>query len=453
MSPKDPNREWTIMVYLCGDNDLESSAVADLHEMKAVGSTDAVAVIAQFDRRRRGRPTRRYYLTKGKQLASDLIGPPLAETNGGDPEVLVDFARWAITRYPARRYLLIIWNHGMGWDDTDVYARARALGLAVRDRDFQVPARGLSAQRLEANRLPPGAKPAEQVSTGHLRRVAGRQRKALFRSTLDHAIRAEAIGMDDHERDFLDNRELRRALKRIRQVIGRSRGSRVDILGLDACLMSMVEVLYQLRGHTDCVIASEEVEPVEGWPWQQVLRHLKDQPSMSAPELSREIVRLYLQSYSPRSGVTLSALSLKSIEPLAQALDRLAVRLISSCRTPPGFLRFIRARNGAWRSTDTPDYVDLGGFCRELVRRSRSDRGLATAAAAVLQLLKPGAGIILASGYRDKIASPPTGLTVWLPLSTQNHEIISLYRTLDLAKHGAWGRMTLQLAMGKLGPR
>ena len=47
----------------------------------------------------------------------------------GDPQTLVDFANWAVTNYPAKKYLLVIWNHGGGfrslsltkdiaWDDT-----------------------------------------------------------------------------------------------------------------------------------------------------------------------------------------------------------------------------------------------------------------------------------------------------------------------------------------------
>jgi hypothetical protein len=28
-------------------------------------------------------------------------------------------------RYPAEHYLVVIWNHGAGWDDTNVYRTAR----------------------------------------------------------------------------------------------------------------------------------------------------------------------------------------------------------------------------------------------------------------------------------------------------------------------------------------
>jgi hypothetical protein len=42
--------DWTVMVYLAGDNNLDGAGVADLREMKKVGSSASVNVIAQFDR-------------------------------------------------------------------------------------------------------------------------------------------------------------------------------------------------------------------------------------------------------------------------------------------------------------------------------------------------------------------------------------------------------------------
>lgn len=42
-------------------------------------------------------------------------------TDTGDPAVLIDFLSWGIRRYPARRYFVVIWNHGEGWDDTPMY--------------------------------------------------------------------------------------------------------------------------------------------------------------------------------------------------------------------------------------------------------------------------------------------------------------------------------------------
>src|SRR4030095_7378204 len=44
-----PVRDWTLLVYLAGDNNLSSAGAVDLEEMKKVGSTDRVNVVAQYD--------------------------------------------------------------------------------------------------------------------------------------------------------------------------------------------------------------------------------------------------------------------------------------------------------------------------------------------------------------------------------------------------------------------
>ena len=71
-------REWTVMVYMAGDKHLDNNGFADLKEMKEAGSTEEVALIAQFSRGVKHRPTKRYYLRKDGRdgtLAGDVDAP------------------------------------------------------------------------------------------------------------------------------------------------------------------------------------------------------------------------------------------------------------------------------------------------------------------------------------------------------------------------------------------
>ena len=88
-------RRWTVLVYLAGDNNLDSAGAVDLDEMKRVGSTDDVNVVAQFDRSGRKARTVRYYLRKGTTRAQDVV-QSLGETNTGDPAVLEAFLNWGM---------------------------------------------------------------------------------------------------------------------------------------------------------------------------------------------------------------------------------------------------------------------------------------------------------------------------------------------------------------------
>lgn len=125
-TPAVVQAEWTVLVYLDGDNDLEQEALDDFAEMASVGSNKSLNIVVQFDRIssaedwdsrasgdwrgvKRFRVERNQKPTKANQLAD------LGEQNMGDPRTLADFAAWGIARYPARHYALIFWDHGAAW--------------------------------------------------------------------------------------------------------------------------------------------------------------------------------------------------------------------------------------------------------------------------------------------------------------------------------------------------
>ncbi|PKP54790.1 hypothetical protein CVT91_18230, partial [Candidatus Atribacteria bacterium HGW-Atribacteria-1] len=91
--PKDNTAEWTVMVYLDADNNLESAGINDINEMEMVGSSSDVNIVVQVDRvpysvlaanneghlddssNSNWTNTRRYYITQDfdpYQISSDL---------------------------------------------------------------------------------------------------------------------------------------------------------------------------------------------------------------------------------------------------------------------------------------------------------------------------------------------------------------------------------------------
>lgn len=105
-----PTREWTVLVWLCGENNLDPFAGKDLAEMAKVGSSDQVNVVVQMDRLKLG--CKRYYVRKGnpEQLAD------LGQFDMGDYKNLVSFVAWGQAEYPSKRTMVILWNHGSGWN-------------------------------------------------------------------------------------------------------------------------------------------------------------------------------------------------------------------------------------------------------------------------------------------------------------------------------------------------
>ena len=107
--------DWTVLIYMNADNNLEQAALLDLNEMERAASSDQVNVVAQLDRA--GDDARRLLIRPDdddENIGSEIIAE-LGEANMGDPQTLADFIVWGAANYPANRYALIIWDHGAGW--------------------------------------------------------------------------------------------------------------------------------------------------------------------------------------------------------------------------------------------------------------------------------------------------------------------------------------------------
>jgi hypothetical protein len=67
-----------------------------------------------------------------------------------------------------------------------------------------------------------------------------------------------------------------------------------ELVGMDACLMSMLEVYNGLAPYSHYAVASQETEPSLGWAFASFLGDLAAQPEMSGGDLSRAIVESYI---------------------------------------------------------------------------------------------------------------------------------------------------------------
>jgi PKD repeat protein len=116
--------EWTVLVYMNADCDLEPYLVEDFNEMELAGSTENVNIVVQMDRH----PgydatsgdwsgTRRYRVEKdpGMRAMNSRLLEDLGELDMGDKKTLSDFLLWGREKFPARRTLVVLSGHGEGW--------------------------------------------------------------------------------------------------------------------------------------------------------------------------------------------------------------------------------------------------------------------------------------------------------------------------------------------------
>lgn len=120
-----PPREWLIMLYQNADDPiLEGDIFTDLNEAEWVGSTPAVTIVSQLDRYAGEfagdgdwTGSKRFLVGQDRDLTKlkSKVISDLGEVDSGAPETLVDFAVWAMKTYPAKKYALILSDHGAGW--------------------------------------------------------------------------------------------------------------------------------------------------------------------------------------------------------------------------------------------------------------------------------------------------------------------------------------------------
>jgi len=262
--------EWTILVYLDADNNLEDAGVKDVNKMELVGSDEHMNIVVQMDRipgydNSNGdwADTRRLYVQQDDDpytMSSPQVGPQLGEVNMGDPQTLADFLEWGISNYPANRYMVVLWNHGGGWRDAG-WPASLTKGVAWDDTD---------------------------------------------------------------NNDYLELREVKSALTAVKATTGED----IDLLGFDACLMGLVEVAYQLRGPvTEVVVASQDLEPGDGWDYTGFLQDLQGDPAATPQQLSTYIIDRYAAFYGQQENTTLAAYDMTIVEDVASYVQTFADRV------------------------------------------------------------------------------------------------------------------------------
>jgi len=126
---RESTKDITLMVFMNAKNNLSESqlfglvgkwASKDLDEMKKVGSTDKVNVVVEIGEK--GKGSRRILVLKksGFFSSGEKVYSEDKNADMGDYKRVVDFVKWAKTNFPAKRYILVLWNHGLGWIDPDL---------------------------------------------------------------------------------------------------------------------------------------------------------------------------------------------------------------------------------------------------------------------------------------------------------------------------------------------
>ena len=284
-----PPAEWTFLVYLAADCDLEEPMLANLEEMGRIGSTAKVQILALVDRPQKDKDEVKAkddddaddeeeddedddddHTDRDVYNAANWGGAKLfhvekehlteladwGKTDMGSPKVLERFLRYGIQHCPAKRFAVVLNDHGNSWH-------------------------GLCYDEGSENHL----------SLGDLRKA--------FTAT------APAFG------------------------------GRLELIGLDACLMANLDVATCLAPYARYMVASEELVPGSGWEYRGLFGQLNEKPEADGLAAGRIIVDTFRKSFSEapdkydrqrEANVTMAVIDLQQIPAVAQAAQTLATR-------------------------------------------------------------------------------------------------------------------------------
>jgi hypothetical protein len=203
----------------------------------------------------------------------------------------------------------------------------------------------------------------------------------------------------------------------------------VDILAFDACNMADLAVAYELActGLVDVMVASEEMIPFAGFPYDLMLAPLAGDPTRSAEEFAADMVDGWGQLYGSLkgwTGVCLSAVDVRAVREAIPALQEWTACLAAGM---PVFERDYRAAlYASWRAQSSWQF-DLIGFCDNLANDKDLKKGdgmkLRSATIAVSDAMK---GAVIAN-HTTHITAEASGIAVWWANASAWHDFEALF--------------------------
>lgn len=144
----------------------------------------------------------------------------------------------------------------------------------------------------------------------------------------------------------------------------------VDIIGFDTCLMATVDVAYTFSDIGKYLVASQEVEPGNGWYYSGWMGAIAKNPAIEPLSLAKVICDSYVEGckeVGTESNITLSVTDLSKVGNLIAAYDDFGKEaLASAAENSAFFAHFSKIANGV---------ENYGGNTREQGYTNMADLG------------------------------------------------------------------------------
>jgi hypothetical protein len=423
-------KEWTIMIYMAGDNNLAVDMAYAMEQIKGVAASgaDSPNLFVYYDGNSPAIPTlycdfsepgKARYVRSYKVPNKTYHVPKKENENAANPRSILNFVDWCVNKVEvenngeitfgrrAQKYALIFSGHSLGFQDIGLF-KDETSGRSMKMTDFYDMLQGMVSNKKNLQEL------------------------------------AEANNwLDDDQK--VENELL---------------GQKLDLLGFDSCVMGMLEVGYQFNLVAKTMIASEGSVPSAGWTYAKILGSLGREQcrNLDTRSVAEMFVKEFIHSQDSYTvggvSVDMAAWDLGRFDNLADAFDELAEALIECFKDPKS--RIYRQMERAilhvhWKcqSYMYDQNVDLGDFCELLDREcgliadelgGAIGNGGDTEALGRVQkecrrVLKELQKAVILGGYSGGSYQYSNGVSVFFPWSRDAYEVSRKnYETLWFAK-------------------
>lgn len=405
-APDEPKEAWNVLIYMASDNNLKEESVYALTEMLQAKLTSTLNVAVQFD-------------------SGDAVSR--FEFKADEPKVAEEVKD----------------------DSTAKTERKRLEGLRKPLISNPKILQRLSDSEMMEDFLEQGLVPDNHnivVLSGHGSGAVGD-----FMTTNNPPTALSIL-------------DIRSVLSTARRKLNR----KIEVLGMDSCLMSMAEVCYELREDVSFLVGSEGFSRNAGWPYRQILSELKEGSAVKPEECARMIVREYMHFYAPytMAGISVdqSACKLENMEELKNTLLKLTDVLIEKLKNEKLQREKLKSENlqrkklgqaqlpekltereienaillAHWRaqSYKLEQYVDLSDFCGLLAQHCND--------AVIKELCEAVVGavddVVLLSCYSGAAFQYSKGLSIYFPWAKSDLDrSLPFYRELSFSRDTHWG--------------
>ncbi|MCH5343953.1 MAG: hypothetical protein J1E64_07930 [Acetatifactor sp.] len=149
----------------------------------------------------------------------------------------------------------------------------------------------------------------------------------------------------------------------------------LELVGFDTCLMATVDVAAVFQNFSKYLVASEEVEPGNGWLYSGWLAELAQNPGMDGDDLGIAICNSFYEgceAVGTEAQTTLSVTDLTRLTPLLNAYEAFGQEAFAAAAEDPGFFAqlgraAVQSENygGNTREQGYTNMVDLGHLARQ----------------------------------------------------------------------------------------